>query len=357
MDKRPRLPLGQRGLSLIELMISIVISLLVIGAVSGVYLSSSRNYTQDEMLSRMQENARYALHVLAEDLSMAGYWGPLITGERINTTPRSCTSSSTSPECLGLSSGSTLTLDTDCNPGTVGLASNWAISMQTPLEYSSEVASGSAANSSYGCVDPSEFLAGSDILVVKRVQGEQLASDRNETDDIGDVFVRTNGADAMLFTYAVDLDASEGTGISDWRYRADIYYIRNYFLDAGDGIPTLVRKTLAGDDMETEAGGVAQGIEYFHVMFGVDEDADAIADVYISNPAVDELNDIISARIYVLARSAAPDPNYVNDKTYSLGDVTRDFSGAPDNFYRRVFTTTVVLRNQRNRINTATAPG
>jgi type IV pilus assembly protein PilW len=88
-------------------------------------------------------------------------------------------------------------------------------------------------------------------------------------------------------------------------------------------------------------------------MLGIDTDSDAIANFYTSSPAVAQLNNVVTARIYVLARSAAPDPNYVNDKTYNLGDVTRDFSGSPDNFYRRVFTATVSLRNQRNRINTA----
>ena len=38
----------------------------------------------------------------------------------------------------------------------------------------------------------------------------------------------------------------------------------------------------------------------------------------------------------------------VNDKTYVLGDAT--VSGGGDNFYRRVFSTTVKLRNPSNRI-------
>ena len=345
--------LRQRGLSLIELMIAMTISLLVIGAVSGVYLTSSRNYTQDEMLSRMQENARYAFHVLAKDLTMAGYWGPILSSDDINTVPRSCTSSSTTTECLGLSQQSALSISTDCTPGTVGLVSDWAVSLAIPLELSSEVSSGSAANTSFNCIDATEFETGSDILVVKRVEGAELASGRDDSDDTGDIFIRTDGTEAMLFRYTPALDVSEGAGISDWRYRSNIYYIRNHFTDPGDGVPTLVREKLIGNSIQTEPGGVARAIEYFHVMLGIDTDSDAIANFYTSSPAVAQLNNVVTARIYVLARSAAPDPNYVNDKTYNLGDVTRDFSGSPDNFYRRVFTATVSLRNQRNRINTA----
>lgn len=342
----------QRGLSLIELMIAVSIGLVVIGAVSGVFLSSSRNYTQDELLSRMQENARYALHVLAEDLSMMSYWGPLISGNDINTAVRTCSATPTAPECEGMFENSELTPGADCNPGTVS-ANPWSIHIDDPIEYSKEVASGTAATAAFGCIDDTEFLADTDILVVKRVEGQELDSDRDDLNDPGHVYLRTDGTDAMLFEYDPDLNNSEGPGIKDWRYRANVYYIRDHFLDAADGIPTLARQNLRGDTMESEGGGVAQGIEYFHVMFGIDTTGDATANYYTSEPDPDEMSNATSARIYVLARSAAPDPNYDNNKIYELGDVTKDFSGVPDDhFYRRVFTTTVALRNQRNRIRT-----
>ncbi|HSH42816.1 MAG TPA: PilW family protein [Arenicellales bacterium] len=355
------MPARQYGMSLIELMIAMTISLVVIGAVSGVYLSTSRSYTQDEMLSRMQENARYALHVLSKDLSMAGYWGPLITNDDINTVPRTCSDSDASdpakPQCHGFYAGTALSVDQDaagnvCAPGTVGLASNWVLFLQSPLEVATQVSSGDAAAALYGCISASEFESGTDILAVKRVEARDFSSTRDEEDDEGELYLRTNGRDAMLVAYDRGDDASEGAGIADWPYRPSVFYVRNYFLDTDDGIPTLVRKTLNGDVMETEEGGIAQGIEYFHVMFGVDldDDGDTTADFYTASPAIDQLDNIVSARIYVLARSVSPDPGYDNTKTYSLGDVTRTVD---DNYYRRVFTTTVSLRNPRNRMSTS----
>lgn len=363
MNSRAQFDNGQQGMSLVEMMIAMTISLIVIGAVSGVYLSTSRNYTQDEMLSRMQENARYAMHVLAEDLSMTGYWGPLITDDNINAVARTCSNSDatdpTKPQCHDFYAGSSLTIAADangnvCAPGTINTATNWAVDITSPIEVASEVASGSDANADFGCIDASEFEQNSDILVVKRVQGNGLDSTRDASADVGDIFLRTNGSDSMLFNYATDLTASEGPSASDWRYIPKVYYIRNYFLEVSDGIPTLVRKTLNGNVMETEDGGVAQGIEFFHIMFGVDndDDGDTTADYYTSNPAVDNLDSITTARIYVLARSVAPDPNYDNDKTYNLGDISRTFN---DNFYRRVFTTTITLRNPRNRLSSSGA--
>lgn len=335
---------------MIELMVAVVLGLLVIGAVSGVFLSTSRNYTQDELLSRMQENARFALHVLGEDLSMAGYWGPLISGKDIETTVATCPDSSRN--CEGLFEASELLpIATDCPPDPPP-PTPWAYSIEAPIEVAEEVASEGDAADLFGCLTGSDFLGNTDILVVKRVEGEELASGRDEEDDDGDVFIRTDGSNAMLFHYSRDLDESEAAGITDWRYRTHIYFIKDNFIDADDEIPTLTRMELDGTNMTEADGGIAQGIEYFHIMFGIDTDNDSVANRYESEPTLGELEDVVSARIFVLARSVGEDFNYVNDKTYRLGDVTKDFSGDPDNFYRRVFTTTVTLRNQRNRITT-----
>jgi len=345
-------PQRQRGLSLVELMIAMTLGLLLIGAVAGMFLSTSRNYNQDERLSRMQENARYALHVLAQDLGMAGYWGPLMSGQDINTTGRACLDGSTDPECLGLAAQSTLTLSADCAPATAPSDTNWALAIEDPIEIVPTVSTGSSATSQYSCIEASDFQDGSDILVVKRVEGQELSSTRDVTGDNGELFIRTNGSDAMLFEYQSGLDTSESSANGDWRYLSNIYYIRNHFRQDTDAIPTLVRNKLSGDAIDSDPEAVAQGIEYFHVMFGIDTDGDAVANIFDAAPSLGDLEDVTAARIHILARSLSEDPAYENDRTYRLGDVTRDYSANPDGFYRRVFTTTVTLRNQRNRILT-----
>ena len=55
----------------------------------------------------------------------------------------------------------------------------------------------------------------------------------------------------------------------------------------------------------------------------------------------------MAAKIYVLVRSQNYDTKYVDDKQYTLGDLTLPTSGTfGDNYHRKVFTTTVKLRNQ-----------
>ncbi|GAA4019869.1 hypothetical protein GCM10022212_15310 [Actimicrobium antarcticum] len=54
-------------------MISIAISLVVILAISGLYLSQRATYNTQGALSRIQENARYLMQVLTRDVRLSGY--------------------------------------------------------------------------------------------------------------------------------------------------------------------------------------------------------------------------------------------------------------------------------------------
>lgn len=66
---------AQRGLTLIELMVSIAIGLVVIGAVSYMYLGSKGAYRGNESLARTQEAGRFALDSITRDVRRAGALG------------------------------------------------------------------------------------------------------------------------------------------------------------------------------------------------------------------------------------------------------------------------------------------
>lgn len=68
-------PVFVRGMSLVELMVAITIGLIVLAAVSTVFVNSKANYTTQESAARLQESARFAIHFMARDLRMAGYYG------------------------------------------------------------------------------------------------------------------------------------------------------------------------------------------------------------------------------------------------------------------------------------------
>ena len=65
----------QTGLSLIEIMIALLISVFLLGGVLQIFLGSKQTYRMQEALSRLQENGRFALDFLAKDIRMAGFLG------------------------------------------------------------------------------------------------------------------------------------------------------------------------------------------------------------------------------------------------------------------------------------------
>ena len=67
----------QRGISLIELMLSITIGLLIVSGLSIIFVNSSRTNAETEKISQQIENGSYAARLLSDDLRLAGYYGEL----------------------------------------------------------------------------------------------------------------------------------------------------------------------------------------------------------------------------------------------------------------------------------------
>lgn len=63
------------GFSLVELMISMLLGLLILGAAIAVFSSNRASYQANQGLGRVQENARVAFEMLARDLRAAGSTG------------------------------------------------------------------------------------------------------------------------------------------------------------------------------------------------------------------------------------------------------------------------------------------
>ena len=62
-----------RGMTLIELMISIVLGLLLVAVVIQIYVGSKSTYNKQEDLSRLQENGRVAIDVIGRMARVSGF--------------------------------------------------------------------------------------------------------------------------------------------------------------------------------------------------------------------------------------------------------------------------------------------
>ena len=70
--RRNLVPRKERGFTLIELMIALLLGLLVMGAAISLFLSNRQAYSATEGLGRVQENVRFAFELMARDLREVG---------------------------------------------------------------------------------------------------------------------------------------------------------------------------------------------------------------------------------------------------------------------------------------------
>lgn len=319
-------PHQQRGLSLVELMIAMVLALVLTSAVISVFANNRHSFNQDENAQQMQDDARHALRELTFDLAMAGHYADLLV-----------------PGSVTADAG--LTLSSDCGPAaspewmyqTIQAGTGDSLSV---VALDNATAAEAAAN--FTCIAADEFLAGTDVVSIKRVAGARAGVRTN-----GRVYLRTNGTVGLLYKEPVVAPTINVPAPSaDWEYRPSVYYVRNFAYDAGDGIPTLCKKTLQGASPGMATECLAAGIEDMQIEYGIDATGDGFANLYIPSPTIAELQNVVSTRVSLLARTTEIDTRYENETTYALSNAP-DYS-PDDSFHRRVVSTTVSIQNIRS---------
>lgn len=314
-------------MTIIELMIGMLLAVILGAGIVSVFANNSHSFNQDENVLRMQDDARHALHELAFEISMAGHYGELLVPGVITNDANLTVAT----DCGAL--GNNKWIYQTVNPGTGDSMSVTSVDNATPGQ----------ANGTHSCIQTAEFQAGTDIVSIKRVAGARTGATTN-----GRVYLRTNGTVGMLYqapepaipAIAVPLPRAE------WEYRPSVFYIRNFANVAGDGIPTLCKKVLRGavPSMTTEC--LAAGVENLQIEYGIDTSGDSSPNLYLANPSIGQMQTVVTARIFLLARTTNIDVRYNNDKTYNLSNAPAFSPG--DSFHRRIFTTTVTLQNIRS---------
>ncbi len=314
----------QRGLTLIELMIAITLGLLLSAAITSIFLQTKKSGQQSDNLARMQENARFAIQLLSQDLLHADFFADVdAISEIVNSDPPAPTQ--------------------DCDDSA---GNDWLYELAADKRlYYLPNQSAADAHDAYDCIAAADFLPGTNIFAIQRLMGDRSTAPGAFDDN---VYMRSNGALAEVFHYndsaKPDIKNAGGTDGSDWVYLAHVYYIDNdrvfnrEYMQAG-ATPTMVQEPLVDN------------IEYFHIEFGIDDtvedDLDGVPNYYTATPG-DDIQYAVAAHIYVLARSPQQETGYTNSKSYKMGSVTK--SAYNDGYYRRVYTSTVVLKNLRNRL-------
>lgn len=73
----------QKGLSLVEILVALMISAFLISGVIQLFIGSKQTYRSNDALSRIQENGRFVLEAMARDIRMTAYY-PRVTTRTIS---------------------------------------------------------------------------------------------------------------------------------------------------------------------------------------------------------------------------------------------------------------------------------
>ena len=371
-------PDRQRGFSLIELMVAATLGLLLLAGLGTLFLATSRSYRENDLIAGMQDQARFAMATLSRDLSMAGYWGGMMGSDGIvPNLSNEASDDDLSRATVGLPVAS------DCGPA----GRSWTFNFHAPVEFRNHDRAGSISGQ-WNCI--AEARAGTDALALRHVSGQVTGTmapgDGDVTLRAFHFYLQTNGTLGTLTRWGAAAkaapDALEQPSLAPMsfhRYYPRIYFVRDWSITRGDGVPTLCRKELCPSgylpDTDPElascGGGaansagyysecIAEGVEDLQLVWGLDDldDNDETVDRYSTSPTAAEVaRQARSVQVHMLVRSRRSAGQHTDRKTYQLADKAPFTPGAAidsvdtpgdqrtPHFYRRAYSTTVQLRN------------
>ena len=353
-----------RGFSIVEMMVALSIGLILTLGVVQLFATNKANYEVTDDLSMLQENARFAMNFIMNDLRRVGYFG--------------C------PDNISTMTNNIVVND----PANIG--DLWDLSF--PLE---------GLDPSINIADffPSTFDSTSDVTLANHVAGTDMitiryldvqnpeditgASATNVTVAAGtgyqvdqfvgvsdcsstDVFQITavntaTGAITHGTTGGTGTPGNTSTGLSRIYSAADAARVSplrlvRYYIGTGTSGPSLYRQTMVNGGVASQE--LVPGVENMQILYGVDTTGlatgigDGIPDEYLRAGEVGvtaDLSDanwwsrVISVRIGLSVRTEDEYGTVVDTRNRNLNGTP---TGVPnDRRQRRLFTSTLLIRN------------
>lgn len=328
-------------------MVAVTIGLLLMAGLVSLVVNTNRSYGELAKASRQLENGRYAVQLLETDIQHAGFYGEFY---QLGSLPAALPS-----------------------PCATDLAD-----LRTALPLPIQGYNGAATSPIPACVSYANYQPNTDILIIRRAATVATSSLASLTS--GEVYLQTRGDTSVLnvaanppaSTTSFNLKRKDGITLADIRkYHVSIYFISPCSVpsgsdcdgsaDGGNPIPTLKRLDLTtnGSGLVMTTTPLVEGIENLQVEYGIDRDGDGAPnetavgdnDAYAQAPAdKTEWSNVVSVRLFLLARNIEPTPGYADAKTYNLG-LAGSFT--PGGTYKRhVFSAVVRLINPSSRRET-----
>jgi type IV pilus assembly protein PilW len=266
-----------RGLTLVELLVSISIGLVVVGALAALYLNTARSYRQLEALGQLQSNARYVFELMGYDIRMAGNMTCQVPGQANPTNffnnYRNNWWSNTDRTLFGQDETTDSNAVGDANfpqtaPGGYGPNALRGDTLVVLRANADDTAPGVVASYSTGSTNPIALSSGS-----FNVGSLLLLTDCQTT---ASLFQMTGNTGGIQHSTALAVGSSQDmAGAKLLPLSANAYYLRNSgrkYRNSSSFIPSLYRQTLttSSGSVATEGQELVSGVTDLQILYGVD---------------------------------------------------------------------------------------
>lgn len=367
---------SQRGLSLVELMISLTLTSILMAGLVEVYVDVRRTELSQQGLSRIQESGRFALYFLTEGTQMAGYLGCLsgmsadninntlngpplsfepeksIQGwEAVNTAPGEINNSADGIAVVAtngggwVSSGGNVLEVTNAVPGT-DILRLWGIDPANEVDINSiSPGASTVVNTEVFDVSDEEILLLSDCESADLVQACNVQQISNPATLNLTLSAGCNPGNIPNLSLGV---SNQGKVT---RLTGTLYYIGKRDNDASNP-PSLFKRDLSATGVLGSPQELIEGVANMQILYGenLNNDNRNAADAYLPANLVTDWNKVVSVRISLLIESIE---NFLAEtpQAYTYNGVVYDGAAGngalpDDRRRRRVFTTTLSLRNK-----------
>ncbi|MGD9983122.1 MAG: PilW family protein [Porticoccaceae bacterium] len=360
-----------RGFSLIELMIAVVVGAAIIAIVTRMAAGTLATYRSDEYLARLQENARFAIEQLDFAGRMAGFSGcsrninsllntaaaayepgiyditRVFSGWEYDSTGDGDDYSIATLDPVGAAlgewsdAGGNDLVDDLQNlvvPGTDVLVVKYA---DRVLDVG---ASGTtAANAVTIGLTGNNGISQNSLVLISDCVGSDLFQNRAANNAAQLSRTDSGGSPGNVAPASANLSHAFGTDMEIYTFTVAVYFVGR----GPSGEPALFRRTHHAAGVNgVETLELVEGVENMQILYGEDLDGDRLADVYRTSDAVADWADVVAARVGLLLRTVESGRQENDTAIYELLGTNVTPLAADARRHRRVFTTTIALRNR-----------
>ena len=339
-----------KGFSLIELVIAMLIGVFLMLGATSLFISNKRIYKEQEAMGRLQENSRFAMQMLISDIRSAGFSGCAHDHSRVENLIIPPPPPPADADPYEYQKLLTYTATNIIEGG--GRYEDWLPSYTGSL-FSVDAIGDAITIRGFRPlgINPSGPTTGNLIPTASTPSGI-VANDALVIYDCDSAHIfRATGTGSGGIRHA----HPELAGIYDTDAEVGIFHAVRYAIhertDAdGDGTldPALWREdatSLGVNSESTREVELIQGVELMRIRYGEDRDDDGIPDAFTALYNVTNWQNVIAVKLAVLFRTISPNPGIEPDtRVFRLLDIS--FGPAMDKHRRQQVDATISIRNR-----------